>query len=203
MHINDWRGVFAGLLLAGSLLVLLNGCTTGVPRSRMGALFPTPQAAFADALGPEGWLDRGLDRLVLHQQLGAREGTIVLYSGYAGGSLIAGSADAKPQARRWYAHGMFRLAIPPLSATQRISCTIMHYQSSGASIESVTGRVHQPVVRQIIAVFDSGAEQQATMRDDVFMLLLMEAGRLRELRAMDASGAVVERIPAQSCQALS
>ncbi len=188
------------LLYAVCLLVLVNGCAMGAPRSGMGALFPTPDAALADALGPEGWLDEGLDRLVLHQFVGTREGTIVLYSGYAGDSMIAGSADAKRRDGQWYAHGMFRLPVPQLSGSQQVSCAIMQYQSSGISVEAVTGRVHRPAVSQILAVFDSGAEQPATMRDDAFMLLRPEGDRLRELRAIYGDEAIIEPIPAQDCR---
>ena len=189
------------LLLAVYLLVLLNGCAMGVPRSGMGALFTTPEAAFADALGPEGWLDEGLDRLVLHQYVETREGAMVLYSGYSGDSIVAGSADAKRRDGQWYAHGMFRLPVPQLSGSRQVSCAIMHYQSSGISVEAVTGRVHRPPVSQVIAVFDSGSEQPAAMHDDVFMLLRPEGNRLRELRAIDAAGAIIEHIPAQDCRA--
>ncbi len=188
------------LLFAVCLLVLLNGCVMGAPRSGMGALFPTPEAAFADALGPEGWLDEGLDRLVLHQYVGTREGAFVLYSGYTGDSMVVGSADAKRRDGQWYAHGMFRLSIPQLSGSQQVSCAIMQYQSSGISVEAVTGRVHRPAVSQILAVFDSGAEQPATMRDDAFMLLRPEGDRLRELRAIYGDEAIIEPIPAQDCR---
>ena len=201
MVINDRRRLRARLQLVGCLLVLLNGCAMGVPRSGMGALFTTPEAAFADALGPEGWLDEGLDRLVLHQYVETREGAMVLYSGYSGDSIVAGSADAKRRDGQWYAHGMFRLPVPQLSGSRQVSCAIMHYQSSGISVEAVTGRVHRPPVSEVIAVFDSGAEQPAAMHDDVFMLLRPEGNRLRELRAIDAAGAIVEHIPAQDCRA--
>ncbi len=189
------------LLFTVCLLVLLNGCVMGAPRSGMGALFPTPDAAFADALGPEGWLDEGLDQLVLHQYVETREGAIVLYSGYSGDSIVAGSADAKRRDGQWYAHGMFRLPIPQLSGSQQVSCAIMQYQSSGISVEALTSRVHRPPVSQVVAVFDSGAEQPTAMHDDVFMVLRPEENRLRELRAMDAGGALVVHIPAQDCRA--
>jgi hypothetical protein len=96
---------------------------------------------------------------------------------------------------------MFRLPIPLLGGSQQLSCAIMHYQSSGISVEALTGRVHRPAVSQVVAVFDSGAEQPAATRDDVFMLLRTEGNRLRELRALDAGGAIVEHIPAQDCRA--
>ena len=201
MLTNDVRRVVASLVLAASLLVVLNGCLGGVPRSGMGALFPTAEAALVDALGVAGWLERGLERLVLHQHLGAPEGTIVLYSGYLGGRLVAGTADAKPRDGRWYAHGMFRLPVPQLSGTQRLSCMVMGYSSSGTWVVAVTGRVDRPEVRNIVVVFDSAGEQRATMRDGSFMLLGTGSGMLLELRAMDAGGSIVERIPAQVCVA--
>ena len=203
MQHNAPRRVFHRLLLAGYLLVLLNGCAIDPRRSEMDALFPTPPALFADALGQEGWLGGGVDHLMLHQHLRAPEGTVVLYSGYDRGRLVVGSADAKSRAGRWYVHGMFQLAVPPLSGTQRISCMVMHYESSGASVAAVTGRKDLPEVHRMVAVFDSGTTQVVTMRDDIFMLLQTEPGRLRELRAMDAAGAVVERIPARACPAAS
>jgi len=84
-----------------------------------------------------------------------------------------------------------------------MSCMVMHYESTGASVAAVTGRTDLPEVRRMVAVFDSGATQVVTMRDDIFMLLRTEPGGLRELRAMDAAGAVVERIPAWACPAAS
>ena len=189
------------LLFAGYLLVLLNSCAIGAPRSGIGALFTTPEAALADALGPGGWLDRDIERLMLHQHLRAPEGEIALYSGYAGDTLVLGSADAKPRAGKWYAHGMFRLPVPQLSGTQRMSCRLMGYPSSGTWVVAVTGRVDRPEVRHIVVVFDSAGEQRATMRDGSFMLIGTGLGMLLELHALDAAGAIVERIPARNCAA--
>ncbi len=103
------------LLFAVCLLVLLNGCAMGVPRSGMGALFTTPEAAFADALGPEGWLDEGLDQLVLHQYVETREGAIVLYSGYSGDS-----GDAGPRTPAWCSRstGVIALTLFPACPEQ-------------------------------------------------------------------------------------
>ena len=202
MVITIRRLLGARVQLVGLLLVLLSGCAVGAPRSGQGALFATPQAALTDALGPGGWLDGGLERLMLHQHLVAREGAIMLYSGYGGANLVVGSADAKPRGTQWYAHGMFRLPVPQASDSQPTSCAVMHYQSSGTEIVAVTGRSERPAVRAIMVVFDSGAERRATMRDGSFMLLQPEPSSLRELRAMDGGGVVVDRIPARACAAL-
>ena len=199
MVMTHLRLLCARLQLVGSLLVLLGGCAMGAPRSGMGALFATPQAALADALGPGGWLGGGLEGLILHQQLQAPEGALVLYSGYAGGNLVLGSADAKPRGAQWYAHGMLRLPVPELSGMQRMSCGVMRYQSSGTGVVAVTGRAYRPDVSSIVVVFDSGAEERATMRDGTFMLLRTEPSPVRELRAKDAGGAVVVRVPGETC----
>ena len=199
MVISYLRRLGARLQPVVYLLVLLSGCAIGAPRSGIGALFATPQAAFADALGPGGWLDGDLERLMLHQHLQAPEGEIALYSGYAGDSLVVGSADAKRRDGRWYAHGMFRLPVPELSGAQRMRCMVPGYSSSGTWVVAVTGRVDRPEVRNIVVVFDSAGEQRATMRDGSFMLIGTGLGMLLELRALDATGAIVERVPAQVC----
>gem|GEM_PF-4784646 len=183
----------------GCLLLLLAGCSLAVPRTGMGAVFATPQAAFADALGPQGWLEPDLSHLMLHQQQETPEGMLVLYSGYSNGSLLVGSADAKPRRNGWYTHGMSRMPVPGLSGTQTMNCTVVRYPSSGMQVVTVTGQVRQPEVRAIDVVFDTGVVERAALRDGVFMVLTTQATTVQEIRGLDQQGVLIKRIPSDEC----
>lgn len=179
------------------IALILGGCAMLSPRTGMGALFATPEAALADALGPQGWLSRQGEQLELHEQQPAPEGVIATYSSLQNGVLMLGLADAKPRGNRWYAHGMFELPAPALG-DQPAACLLMPHAMTGASFAVLTGRLAD-ASHQAEALLRDGTTRPAVQRDDLIVLLLPAVDALEELRIVDTQGVVVGRIAAAEC----
>lgn len=191
------RGMLAVLFLSTALLI--GGCALISPRTGMGALFATPEAALGDALGPQGWLSRQTDQLVIHQVQPAPEGVIATYTSISNGEVILGLADAKPRNNRWYAHGMFGLPAPEIG-DQPAACLLMPHTMTGASLGALTGSLAD-TSHQVEALLSDGTLQRPAQRDDRFILVLPAVEALEELRIVDVQGEVVTRIAADECAA--
>jgi hypothetical protein len=188
-------GVLTVLFL--STVLIIGGCTLISPRTGMGALFATPEAALGDALGPQGWLSQQTEQLIIHQVQSAPEGVIATYSSIRAGEVILGLADAKPRNNRWYAHGMFGLPVPEIG-DQPAACLLMPHTMTGATIGVLTGRLTD-ASHQVEALLGDGTLQRPTQRDDHFILVLPAVEALEELRIVDGRGNEVARIAAAEC----
>lgn len=193
MRAQRGRSAVVGILI----MLILSGCAMLSPRTGMGALFATPEAAFADALGPQGWLSRQGEQLELHELQPAPEGMIATYSSVQNGTLTLGLADAKPRDNRWSAHGMFALPAPALG-DQPAACLLMPHTMTGATFAVLTGRLAD-ASQQAEALLTDGTTRPAVQRDDLIVLLLPAVDTLEELRIVDAQGEVVTRIDAAEC----
>jgi hypothetical protein len=148
------------------------------PRTGMGSLHGTPEAALVDALGPDGWLGSSSEVEIL-QVLATAEGRVVLYVDDHGS---VGVADAKRRYGRWYAHGMFGLW-----RVHGVTC----WQAPISSTAITTAAGPQTSrAESVIAIDDNGNRVVAHLSNGIWAVS-MEGGKFRSAVLLDAGGSVI------------
>lgn len=159
-----------------------------------------PEEAIVAALSQGGGLGSYAPTdLKILQMVEAPESHVAVYAGRSDGRWGVSLADAKHRWQGWYAHGMYGVdALPVLEGA--LSCRQLERRMGGKDWQILYGHLDAATFSGIEATRDDGSVVKATIKDDLFVVMVEAGPAFTGLRLVDPGSNVVER-PIASCSA--